>query len=97
MPLSTSLTLQTAVLTGTIQWEPWDQLKGAALPARESVDKILPGYYDAHNPVTAPNREKYLVTLKDRFAQRRAFLENSDLRERPELLVRLTAALTISE
>ena len=95
VPLKTSLALQTAVLTGALDWEPWDLLPGACLPTRESVNKIQPGYYDDYDPRTAPNQADYLATLRDRFAQRRAFLNNSDVRERPELLARLTAALTL--
>jgi phosphoenolpyruvate carboxykinase (ATP) len=93
--LATSLALQTAVLTDTLDWEPWDLLPGACLPTRESMDKIQPGYFDDYDPHAAPNQADYLATLRDRFAQRRAFLENSDLKEWPELLARLTAALTI--
>ncbi|MDR1921176.1 MAG: phosphoenolpyruvate carboxykinase (ATP) [Candidatus Adiutrix sp.] len=94
--LTASLTLQTAILTGSLEWEPWDLAAGAWLPTRATVDKILPGYYDAFNPDLAPNRAEYLVTLADRFAQRIAYLENSDIRERPELLSRLVAALKIN-
>jgi phosphoenolpyruvate carboxykinase (ATP) len=93
--LATSLALQTAVLTDTLDWEPWDLLPGACLPTRESMDKIQPGYFDDYDPYTTPNQADYLTTLRDRFAQRRAFLEKSDLKEWPELLARLTAALTI--
>ncbi len=96
VPLKTSLALQTAVLTGVLQWEPWDLVDGAWLPTRESVEKILPGYSDAYNPAAVPNRMEYLAILMDRFAQRITFLENSDIRERPELLARLVASLKVN-
>jgi phosphoenolpyruvate carboxykinase (ATP) len=96
VPLKISLTLQTAILTGTLEWEAWDLVEGALIPTRASVDKILPGYYDSFNPNATPNRGDYLALLTDRFSQRAAFLENSDLRERPELLARLVASLKIN-
>lgn len=95
VPLQSSLTLQTAILTGVLEWESWDLVEGAWLPTRESVEKVLPGYYDAYNPKTAPNHSDYLAVLIDRFAQRVVFLENSDVKEKPELLARLTASLKI--
>ncbi len=95
VPLQTSLTLQTAVLTGQLEWEPWDLVEGAELPTRDSIEKILPGYYEAYNPATVPDREEYLSVLKDRFEQRIAFLEASDIVEKPEILVRLVKALAV--
>jgi phosphoenolpyruvate carboxykinase (ATP) len=94
--LVTSLTLQTAILTGVLEWEPWDLVDGAWLPTRATVDKILPGYYEAFNPGAVPNRMEYLAILMDRFAQRIAFLESSDIHERPELLTRLVASLKVN-
>lgn len=96
VPLASSLTLQTAILTGVLEWEPWDLLPGAWLPTKASVDRILPGYHGAYNPNSVDGRAEYLTTLKDRFAQRTTFLQNSDLKERPDLLARLTATLKIT-
>lgn len=86
IPLQTSLTLQTAILTDALEWEDWNLLPGARMPSRESVERLLPGYYDTYNSDHVGNRDRYLAVLKDRFGQRRAFLENSDLTEKPELL-----------
>lgn len=86
IPLNTSLTMQTAILTDALEWEPWDMLPGSMIPTKESVDKIIPGYYDKYQPTTRGNMEKYKATLDDRFRQRREYLSNSDLKERPELL-----------
>ena len=94
--LQTSLTLQTAILTGVLEWEPWDLIDGAWLPTRASADKILPGYYDAYNPRVVANPTEYLIVLKDRFNQRVAFLNSSDIKEKPELLSRLAASLKIN-
>ena len=96
VPLETSLTLQTAVLTGTLEWEDWDLVPGAQLPTKASVEKILPGYYDMYNPASVPNRAEFVQTLKDRFQQRREFLEASDIKERPELLARLVGAVKVN-
>lgn len=93
--LKSSLTLQTAILTGILDWEPWDLLDGAWLPTQETVDSIIPNYYDTYNPVTIPNQAKYLIVLKDRFNQRVAFLNSSDIKEKPKLLSRLVASLKI--
>jgi phosphoenolpyruvate carboxykinase (ATP) len=93
--LQTSLTLQTAVLTGQLEWEPWDLIEGAALPTHDSIEKILPGYYNSYNPANVPDRGEYLATLKDRFEQRVAFIKNSDIAERPELWARLAASLKV--
>jgi phosphoenolpyruvate carboxykinase (ATP) len=96
IPLKTSLTLQTALLTDTLQWEPWNVLPGAMIPTRESVDKILPGYYDRYDPAKRGNMDKYLATLKDRFQQRRDFLRDSDLKERPELQTEIMKVLDLT-
>ncbi len=96
IPLQTSLTLQTAVLEGILEWEDWEPVPGMQIPSRASVDAVLPGYYDTYNPRTVPNPEGFLHTLRDRFAQRRAFLAASDVASRPELLEELTAALTVN-
>lgn len=94
--LQTSLALQTAVLTNKVEWEDWDLLPGAQLPTKETIDKIIPGYYDTYNPNNIENLFDYITVLKDRFGQRRTFLENSDLKTKPELLQGLVKSLKIS-
>jgi len=96
IPLQTSLTLQTAILLEQLQWEPWAALKGAYIPAKASVEVILPGFYDRYNPITRLNLEDYHQVLQDRFQQRRDFLSGSDLQERPELLEALLKVLVIN-
>ena len=86
IPLKTSLTLQTAILTDALEWEAWDMLPGAMIPTKASVDKIIEGYYDKYQPKTRENMEAYKGVLEDRFRQRREYLSNSDLKERPEML-----------
>lgn len=95
IPLSTSLTLQTALLLDKLDWQDWDKLPGAQLPTRESVDRLLPGFTDAYSPDAVENHDRYAETLKDRFHQRRVFLQNSDLHNRPELLMALVNALMV--
>lgn len=95
VPLATSLALQTAVLTGQLEWEPWNLLPGAELPTKASVDKIIPGYYDMYNPATVEGRSEYLFVLADRFRQRVEFLRTSDVSGQPDLLSRLTRALRV--
>ncbi len=95
IPLQTSLTLQTAILTDALQWEDWDMLPGAQLPTKASVDALLPGFYDTYNPAIVENRDGYVSTLRDRFEQRRDFLSGTDLKSKPALLDKLQAALTI--
>ena len=94
--LQTSLTLQTAVLEGVLEWEDWELVKDAQIPTRESIEKILPGYYDMYNPNTVPEKEAFVDLLKDRFQQRRDFLSTSDVQEHPELLERLVNALVVN-
>ncbi len=96
IPLKTSLTLQTAILTDKITWEPWPLLPGAMVPTRESIEAILPGYYDKYDPARRGNMDKYMALLKDRFTQRCDFLQKSDLTERPETQAKLMEALKIS-
>jgi len=96
IPLQTSLTLQTAVLMDQLEWEPWSIIPGAALPTRESVEKILPGYYDRYNPYNRMNLDKYYALLKNRFQQRIDFLTNSDLKEKPELQKLILDALKLN-
>jgi len=95
IPLKTSLTLQTAVLMDLLEWEEFPYIEGAMVPTRESVEKILPGYYDMYDVRTVKNLDQYLETLEDRFRQRREFLLNSDLQEKPELLKELVDSLKI--
>lgn len=96
VPLQTSLTLQTAILEGTLDWEDWELVPGMQIPTQASVDAILPGYYDMYNPRTVPNPEECINTLKDRFRQRRDFLAASDIAERPDLLELLTESLKVN-
>lgn len=96
VPLKTSLTLQTAILTGSLEWEDWDLIPSAQIPTRASVEKILPGYYDMYNPANVNRKEKYLATIKDRFQQRIDFLKNSDVRERPNMLAELVNSLKLN-
>lgn len=91
--LQTSLTLQTAILMSQLEWEEWDILPGALIPSRESIDKIIPGYYDMYNPSTRKNMHDYLTTIKDRFNQRKKYLMASDVQQKPELLEKLIGAL----
>lgn len=93
IPLKTSLTLQTAILLDQLEWEDWNLLPGAKIPTRESIEKILPGYYDRYDPARRGNPENYLALLKDRFQQRRDYLLGSDLTERPELQQKVVEAL----
>ena len=95
IPLKTSLTLQTAILLDQLQWEPWAALPGAMIPTRESVEKILPGYYDLYDPAKRGNLDKYQELLKDRFQQRRDYLMGSDLQEKPELQKQVVEALNL--
>jgi len=95
VPLKTSLTLQTAILTGVLAWEDWDLVPGTQLPTKRSVEKVLPGYYDLYNPAKVTNKEEYLARLKDHFQQRIGFLESSDVVQKPALLRRLVKALTL--
>lgn len=96
IPLKTSLTLQTAILTDSITWEPWDALPGAMIPSRASIEAILPGFYDKYNPATRSNMEAYKTLLKDRFTQRKDFLLGSDLKEKPETQEKLVKSLNLA-
>ncbi len=91
--LQTSLTLQTAILMSQLQWEDWDILPGAMIPTRDSVDKIIPGYYDLYNPATRESMHDYQTVIKDRMNQRKEYLLNSDIKQKPELLEKLISAL----
>ena len=96
IPLQTSLTVQTAILTDQLEWEKWEMLPGAMITTKASVDKVLPGYYDKYLPGARGNLDKYLATLKDRFQQRRDFLSGSDLTERPQLLEEIVKTLQLN-
>ncbi|MGE4293822.1 MAG: phosphoenolpyruvate carboxykinase, partial [Desulfovibrio sp.] len=93
IPLQTSLTLQTAILTDQLEWEDWPLLAGAQIPTRNSVEKLLPGFYERYDHTKVQNHEQYLATLRDRVEQRKAFLESSDLTEKPELLRQLLESM----
>ncbi len=96
IPLQTSLTLQTAILTDQLVWEPWNLLPGAMIPTMASIDRILPGYYERYDPAKRNNQEEYYAILKDRFQQRIEFLVSSDVREKPEMLDKLVNSLRLS-
>ncbi|MFA7024536.1 MAG: phosphoenolpyruvate carboxykinase (ATP) [Candidatus Cloacimonadaceae bacterium] len=95
IPLKTSLTLQTAILTDQIEWEEWDMLPNAMIPTRASIEKILPGYYDRYDPKKRGNAKEYLGLLQDRFQQRTDYLLESDLKEKPETQKALLDALKL--
>ncbi len=94
--LQTSLTLQTAILTDKLEWQNWDIIPGILIPTKESIDKLIPGYYDLYNPDTRDNMYDYLTALKDRFEQRRSFLKASDVSKKPNLLKQLTNTLELN-
>jgi phosphoenolpyruvate carboxykinase (ATP) len=96
IPLQTSLTIQSAILTDSLEWEKWDMLPGAMIPTKASIDKILPGYYERYNPKKRNNMAEYKALLKDRFQQRIDFLNGSDLASKPELLKKLVKALKVN-
>jgi len=93
--LQTSLTLQTGILLVQLEWEDWDMLPGAMIPTKESVDKILPGFYDKYNTATRENMDEYKELLKSRFQQRIDFLKNTDIATKPEMLEELINALQV--
>jgi phosphoenolpyruvate carboxykinase (ATP) len=95
IPLQTSLTLQSALLLDSLEWEDWTLLPGAQLPTQASVERLVPGYAANFDPQNVDNPDRYRETLGDRFHQRRVFLQNSDLHHRPDLLMRLVNALMV--
>lgn len=95
IPLKTSLTLQTAILTDQLEWEEWNMLPGAMIPTKETVNRVLPGYYEKYDPNRRNNKKQYLELLHDRFEQRLNFLKNSDLNQRLELLSNLVDSLKV--
>ncbi|MEF2144258.1 MAG: phosphoenolpyruvate carboxykinase (ATP) [Desulfovibrionaceae bacterium] len=86
IPLQSSLTLQTAILTDQLEWEDWPLMAGAQIPTRASVDKLLPGFYDRYDHTRVENYEAYIETLSDRVEQRKNYLKGSDLAEKPQLM-----------
>lgn len=97
IPLTTSLTLQTGILMDHIQWEDWDLLPGAQIPTKDSINKILPGFYERYNPATRENYDAYKALVADRFAQRIKFIEDSDVNTKPELLKKLVKSLNVKK
>jgi len=95
IPLQTSLTLQTAILTDQLEWEEWKTVPGTLIPTKASVDKLIPDYYEKYNPATRENAEEYIDTLYNRFQQRIDFLKESDIKEKTELLGNLVNSLKI--
>ncbi|PKK90053.1 MAG: phosphoenolpyruvate carboxykinase [Candidatus Wallbacteria bacterium HGW-Wallbacteria-1] len=95
IPLSLSLKLQTAILTDSIQWEPWKLLPGALIPTIDSIERVWPGYSDHFVHSAISNHEEYLILLNDRIRQRVAFLE-TELSDCPDELKRLVDALSRS-
>jgi len=93
--LQTSLTLQSGILLDQLEWEDWDVLPGAMIPTKESVDKILPGFYDKYNTATRENMKEYKELLQSRFQQRIDFLKQTDIATKPEMLDKLINALSI--
>ncbi|MCF7858373.1 MAG: phosphoenolpyruvate carboxykinase (ATP) [Candidatus Cloacimonetes bacterium] len=94
--LKTSLTIQTAILTDQLKWENWKLLDGAMIPTKESIERILPGYYKAYDPHSRQNITAYKQLVVSRFKQRRDFLKNSDLSTKPQLLQKLIKSLEIN-
>lgn len=94
--LDVSLTLQTAVATSALEWEEWSLLPGAQIPTKESVDKLIPGFYDKYSVDNVENKSEYIATLKDRFQQRRDYLAGPEqLADQPELLKQLSDSMQI--
>ncbi len=93
--LQTSLTIQTGILTDQLEWEDWDLLPGAMIPTKDSIDQLIPGYYEKYHPRDRKHMNIYINTLKDRFKQRQDFLKSSDLSTKPKLLEKLADALKI--
>ncbi|MDO9576392.1 MAG: phosphoenolpyruvate carboxykinase (ATP) [Candidatus Cloacimonadales bacterium] len=93
--LQDSLTLQTAILTGQLDWENWSLLPGAQLPTKASLEKFLPGFYDKYDPQKRQNLQDYIELLKNRFDERKEFLKSSDLQTKPALLNELVDSLHI--
>ncbi|RLC52264.1 MAG: phosphoenolpyruvate carboxykinase, partial [Candidatus Cloacimonadota bacterium] len=82
--------------TDQLEWHDWELLPGAMIPTKQSLERILPGFYDTYNPQKRQNLKEYIELLKSRFDQRSEFLESTDLKTKPELLTKLTEALKIN-
>lgn len=93
--LKTSLTIQSAILMDKLEWIESDFIPGAMVPTKESIEKIIPGYYEKYDQSTRGNLSEYKALLKDRFNQRKEFLQSTDLKQKPELLENLTKRLEI--
>jgi len=96
IPLQTSLTLQTLILTDQLEWEEWKTVPGTMIPTQASIDKFVKDYYNIYNPDTRLNKTEYIDTLTDRFQQRIDFLRESDVKEKPELLLQLVDSLKVN-
>ena len=96
IPLQTSLTLQTAILTDVLEWEPWEFINGTLIPTAESIHKILPGFYDKYDHRKINNFEEYKALLYDRIHLRIYFLKQSDISSKPELLNKLINSFNIN-
>lgn len=94
IPLQTSLRLQTALLMKELEWEEWKLLSGAQIPTKQSVNAILPGYYEQYDSGSVQNRNAYVETFQDRFRQRVDYLLNHV--EKPDLAQRLADALVVN-
>ncbi len=90
--LKLSLRLQTAVLMDELEWEEWDVLGGALVPKPDIIDRIIPDYSESYTAANVQNREDYIHVLKDRFSQRKQFILNSDVNQKPDLLKKLLDA-----
>ena len=77
---------------GELEWEEWDMLGGALVPKPEIIDRIIPDYSSLYTLNNIQNREDYLKVLKERFNQRKQFILNSDVNQKPDLLKKLMDA-----
>ena len=96
IPLQTSLTLQTAILTDVLEWEPWEFIDGTLIPTADSIHKILPGFYEKYDHRKILNFEEYKALLYDRIHLRIFFLKQSDISSKPELLNKLINSFNIN-
>ncbi|HRU52784.1 MAG TPA: phosphoenolpyruvate carboxykinase (ATP) [Planctomycetota bacterium] len=95
IPLKLSLRLNTAILCNELEWESWTVLPGAMIPAKESITKIAPEYLEKYDATNIKDPEAYKQLFENRFNQRKEYLNNSDLKEKPELLETLLSKLQI--
>ncbi len=93
--LKTALTIQSAILMDKLEWTDSEFIPGAMVPTKKSIEKIIPDYYEKYDELKRGNIEEYKALLKDRFKQRKAFLESTDLQQKPELLKNLINRLDI--